>query len=130
MPDDVFLQHVEAAPDDSDLVILLRRAMAEQCCLPPEMIRDTDECDFLTNKFMLTGWDMCVFPMFLEDNLGVRIDDRVGLEIPVPGGKRKECNTVAGWIRAAIPYIREHIIAPSGPKAPVPRPPDDLSVHA
>jgi hypothetical protein len=124
MTNEEFLQREKAATEHSNLVLVLRGAIADQCGVPPEMIQDTDKCDFLTENLAFDGRDECDFAMFLEDKLGIGIADRVAVRMPSPGGrretslptlfgKREDCDTVAGWIRAVAPYIEEQMIAPS-----------------
>ena len=120
MSDETFLRRVNATPESACLVLLLRKAIADQCGLSPEMVWDTDECDVLANRLTWTGgWDTCEFLALLERELRVTIGDDVGMKIPSPGGwkttlfgKRGGCVTVAGWIRAAVPYIHKHTTVP------------------
>ena len=88
--------------------------LAAQCRLPPELIYDTDECDRLASKFTFDGWDVCEFVMFLQRELGVAISDDAARNMPAPGVmrsfrlfRRKDCATIAGWIRVAVPYFQQ-----------------------
>ena len=124
MSDAAFLDRVSLADEHSSLVLALRDAVAAQCGIASETVYDTDRCDSLLDKLTLTGgWDSTEFILFLEDRLGIKIEDRVAEKMPIPGGsgttwlptlfgRRKDCDTVAGWIRVVVPYIQERMTGP------------------
>ena len=141
MTNQMFLERVNTKTAHSGVALALRSAIADQCGVPPEMIQDTDECDFLREKLAFDGWDEVEFIMSLEDRLGIKLDDRMAAKIPMPGdrdekwlptlptlfGKRKGRETVAAWICRAVSYIEEQLIASNrvggGIAGPAPTPP-------
>jgi acyl carrier protein len=113
--DEEFLRKVGIAPTHNPLALVLRRAIADQCGVKPEVIWDTDQCDWIAEKLTWDGWDEVELAMFLEKKLGIKIDDSELYDMPYPGGRRNifgkkknaDCDTVGGWICAAASYIQE-----------------------
>ena len=120
LPDDAFLRDAGAQAADAELFLAVRRAMAQLCRLPPEMIRADDNPEELCG-LMSTGWDEGGFRMFLEEELpDLQLAEEDRLPCPVLQrfffwGK-KGFSTFGEWSRAVIHHLRGRGIQ-TGPTA-------------
>jgi len=111
LPDDAFLRDAGAQAADAELFLAIRRAMAELCRLPPEMIRADDNPEELCG-LMSTGWDEGGFRMFLEEELpDLQLAEEDRLPCPVLQRfffwGRKGFPTFGEWARAVVAHLRE-----------------------
>ena len=86
MSDDAYLQANQVPLERAWIVLAVRKAVALQCRVPPEMIHGDESQGYVNHYLFFDGFDPVLFMLYLEEQTGGRIADEPLAQLPLFSG--------------------------------------------
>lgn len=115
-PEAEFLRQVHAPASDDELVLAMRRVIAEWCGIPPDQLQAEAPTSDLHKRMKWgwdRGWDEAAFLMKLEEELHATLDTKMRLP-PFLRGRfflwsSSGPENLAEWIRETVGVLRASV---------------------